>query len=305
MEALRGSAEAGGATEVGADAEAAALFEQSSIDEAVVDCSAEVARTGSPARVAERLRGIVREAAGLTCSIGIATGKVTAKIACETRKPEGLTVVEPGAEAAFLAPLPVSRIPGIGPKTSAALAGSGVVTIGALAAADPGLVRRLLGRAAPYFVRIARGEDASRPAGGWEAKSISEEHTFDEDVEDRSVVARVLEGMAERLARDLAPRGLVARNVTIKVRFEGFDTRTVSKTLPSPVRDVKTITRAARGLLGRLSSDQRRVRLAGLRLSGLRRQAVPRRLPDWPEPLAGSPPVGPPAARSEKEGWRF
>jgi nucleotidyltransferase/DNA polymerase involved in DNA repair len=305
MDALRGLVDRT-RREAGVD-DRAPGFEQASIDEAVLDCGAALASGGTADRVAVDIQRAVMEAAKVTCSVGIATGKVTAKIASETRKPEGVAIVPPGTERVFLAPLPASRIPGIGPKTAAALEKSAVRTIGDLASAAPSVLRRLMGRSAPWFLRIARGEDDSMPSGGWEAKSLSAEHTFDEDVEDRGAVAEVLDSMASRLAAELGERGLSARNVTIKIRFEGFDTKTVSRTTPSPVSDVDSISRAAQELLKRLSMDPRRVRLAGLRVADLRRTEGGRRIEAWrsPEPSPEVPHAdqAPPVPR--RPSWRF
>ena len=280
-----------------------ALFEQSSIDEAVLDCTRLLEPCGDPGAVARGIQAAVSSAVSVGCSVGIASGKVTAKIACETRKPAGVTIVLPGTEREFLAPLAASRIPGIGPKTAAALEKKGVSTIAHLAAAEPAILRRMLGRSSGYFLRIARGEDDSGPAGGWEAKSLSEEHTFDEDVAARSEVAEVLAGMAGRLSGQLSERGLSARNVTIKIRFAGFDTRTLSRTLPAPVGDEVSIGRAAVDLLGRLSGDRRRVRLAGLRVSDLRKSGARRGLETWSS--AGEVSHLSEERRSRSDRWRF
>ncbi|HLF05643.1 MAG TPA: DNA polymerase IV, partial [Thermoplasmata archaeon] len=119
-----------------------ALFEQSSIDEAVLDCTRLLEPCGDPGAVARGIQAAVSSAVSVGCSVGIASGKVTAKIACETRKPAGVTIVLPGTEREFLAPLAASRIPGIGPKTAAALEKKGVSTIAHLAAAEPAILRR-------------------------------------------------------------------------------------------------------------------------------------------------------------------
>src|SRR5664280_1513939 len=158
--------------------------EQVSIDEAFLDVAGSEALFGAPPAIAAAIKAAVRLEVGLTASVGVASTKLVAKIASDLRKPDGLVVVAPGDEAAFLAPLPIARLWGVGAQTRAALAEYGVRTIGDLAAMDPRLLVRRLGQHGATLVERARVVDPSPVTGEAEAKSVSHEHTFDVDTSD-------------------------------------------------------------------------------------------------------------------------
>ena len=205
--------------------------EQVSIDEAFLDVAGSERLFGPPPAIAEAIKAAVRAEVGLTASVGVASTKLVAKIASDLRKPDGLVVVAPGDEAAFLAPLPIARLWGVGAQTRAALAEYGVRTIGDLAALDPQLLVRRLGKHGATLVERARGVDPSPVTGDAEAKSVSHEHTFDVDTSDQDQIERTLLALAEGVAARLRAGGVRAATVQVKVRDSAFHTVTRQRTL--------------------------------------------------------------------------
>ena len=212
----------------------------------------------------------------LTCSLGVGACKVVAKIASDRRKPGGVTVVPVGREAAFLAPLDVRRLPGVGPRAEARLRPAGVTTIGGLAAlADGELASLLPGKLGVELRDRARGIDPRPVVPISEPPvSISHEETFERDVAERARLQDELRRMAESIAGQLGRRGLFARTVTTKLRYGDFTTRTRSSTLPAATADAETIHCLACELLDR-ALDQRpgALRLVGVGVSGLQAEA--------------------------------
>jgi DNA polymerase-4 len=222
------------------------LVEPISIDEAFLDVTGSAALFGDGPTIAAAIKAAVREEVGLTVSVGVASTKLVAKIASDLRKPDGLVVVAPGEEEAFLAPLPIGRLWGVGEHTAVALREYGVRTIGDLAALPPDLLVRRFGKHGAALVERARGIDADRVVGGGEpAKSIGHEHTFDIDTSDRETIERTLLGMAEGVAGRLRASGLRASTVTVKIRDSAFRTTTRQRTLPEPTDLTEPIWRAA------------------------------------------------------------
>src|SRR3954468_9220357 len=176
------------------------LVEPVSIDEAFLDVTGSRALFGPGEAIAAAIKAAVREEVRLTASVGVATTKLVAKIASDLRKPDGLVVVPPGEEAAFLAPLPISRLWGVGEQTAAALRDFGVVTIGDLASLPPAAMEQRFGKFGTSLASRARGMDADPVAVGDPAKSIGHEHTFDEDTSSREIIERTLLGMADGVA---------------------------------------------------------------------------------------------------------
>ena len=248
------------------------VVEQTGIDEGYVDVT-EQARDFLEARaLAEAIQTAVRATTQLTCSIGVAPCKVVAKIASDRRKPGGLTVVPRGRERAFLAPLDVRKLPGVGPRAEARLRAASVTTIGALAdLTDDALTTVLPGKIGRELRDRARGID-HRPVQSVSEPpvSISHEETFERDVADRSQLQAETERMASRLADRLRERGLFARTVTTKLRYADFTTRTRSETMPVATADAARIAALAAALLDR-ALDERpgALRLVGVGVSGL------------------------------------
>jgi DNA polymerase-4 len=245
--------------------------ERTGLDEGYLDVE-EVARDFLAARrVAEAVQAAVRGATSLTCSLGVATTKVVAKVASDRRKPGGLTVVRPGKEAAFLAPFDVRLLPGVGPRAEERLHAAGVATIGALAALDDAGLRRLLpGKVGLMLRDRARGIDPRGLETQVERISISTEETFEHDIGDRDQLQAELRRMSARLAEHLAKRGEAARTVTTKVRYPDFSIRSRSSTLPAGLDNGDAIGEVACALLDRALADRPGpLRLVGVGLSNL------------------------------------
>src|SRR4051812_21294167 len=197
--------------------------EQAGIDEGYLDLE-EVAPVFDDARaLAEAVRAVVRARTRLSCSLGVATSKVVAKVASDRRKPGGLTVVRPGREAAFLAPFPIRVLPGVGPRAEVKLAAAGVETVGALAALEDSVLARLLpGKVGRMIRDRASGIDPRPLEVSTERISVSVEETFERDVGDVARLHGELCAMAARLAAHLRERGQTARTVTTKLRYPDF-----------------------------------------------------------------------------------
>jgi DNA polymerase IV len=245
--------------------------EQTGIDEGYLDVE-EVAADFLQARgVAEAVQAAVRGATNLTCSLGVASSKVVAKIASDRRKPGGLTVVPAGREAEFLAPFDVRKLPGVGPKAEERLRAAGVETVGSLAALTDAELRRLLPGSVGTMLRDrARGIDPRELELGTERISISVENTFERDISDRERLHDELREMATEVAEALQRRGQVARTVTTKLRYADFSIRSRSTSLDAGVDAAETIGGLACRQLDRGLKDRPgALRLVGVGVSGL------------------------------------
>jgi DNA polymerase IV (DinB-like DNA polymerase) len=240
-------------------------FEQVSIDEAFLDVSS-LGTFSAAADLAVRIRDSIFMDLGLTCSIGIAPTKVVAKIASDVHKPNGLTVVEPDTLVSFLAPMPVRKIPGIGKKSESELFDMGIRTIRDLAAFDIQALITRFGRSAIALQEIAAGIDRSEVKEREGVKSVSRETTFEEDTDDEQLITATMDALSEEVCRNLSDESLHCRTVTVKVRYQGFVTRTKALTLPHYTGDPTAVRRCARSLL-RDIFDGRKIRLLGIRLS--------------------------------------
>jgi DNA polymerase-4 len=242
-----------------------------SVDEGYLDVTP--GATGEhPVTVARRIQAAV-DAMELSCSVGVATSKVVAKIASDRDKPHGITVVWPGTEAAFLAPLPARLMPGLGPASVKRLATFGVQTLGDVAAMDDATAAHVLGSWGPSLVRRARGEDESEVHSGRAAKSVSKERTFAIDIRNESEVMAAVAALAEQVGARLRHKGMAGRTVHIKVRYADFTTRTAQRTLAAPTDLEKEFEPVARELVTRLWSPGVGVRLLGVGLSGFEDEA--------------------------------
>jgi DNA polymerase-4 len=252
-------------------AEIAPTIERTGLDEGYLDL-APVAHDFTRARaIASAVQVSVRTRTSLTCSLGIATSKVVCKIASDRRKPGGVTVVPPGTEARFLAPLPVRVLPGVGPRAEERLHRAGIDTIGGLAALSDLELRSLLPGSVGRVLRDrARGIDPRELELDAEPVSVSAEDTFPRDVSDREALHDEVRRMAELVAERLRGSGLAGRTVTAKLRYGDFSIRTRSTTLPAAVDDAATIGDVACGLLDRGLRDRPgALRLVGVGVSGL------------------------------------
>jgi DNA polymerase-4 len=239
-----------------------------SIDEAFLDVTASRALFGDGESIGRRIKAAVRAEVGLTISVGVARTKLVAKIASDLRKPDGLVVVAPGAEAAFLAPLEITRLWGVGEKTAAKLAEFGVSTIGDLAALDPALLVRRFGKHGASLAERARGLDGNPVHDAEPAKSMGHEHTFSVDTSEPEKIERTLLAMAEGVASRLRAAELLAGTVTVKIRDSRFRTITRQRTLPVPTDLTEPIWRTALEL-ARPEVAAIRVRLLGVTASSL------------------------------------
>lgn len=239
-----------------------------SIDEAFLDVTGSAALFGDGPSIARQIKDAVRGEVGLTASVGVAGTKLVAKIASDLRKPDGLVVVPPGEEAAFLQPLPIGRLWGVGEKTAMALAEYAVRTIGDLAALPPDLLVRRFGKHGASLVDRAHGIDADPVHDGDPAKSVGHEHTFDVDSSDPEVIERTLLAMSDGVAGRLRSAGVRAGTVTVKVRDAAFRTITRQRTLAEPTDLTEPIFRAALEL-ARPEIRGMRVRLLGVTASNL------------------------------------
>ena len=202
------------------------LVEQVSIDEAFLDVSGSEALFGPPESIARAIQAAITTELALTASIGVATNKLVAKVASDLRKPAGLVIVAPGDEATFLAPLPIERLWGVGPRTRDVLAEYGVRTIGDLARLAPDVLERRLGKHGPELIARARGVDlASVSQEQAEAKSVSHEHTFDVDTASWDTIERTLMALSEGVAGRLRSGAVRAATIAVKVRASDFTTR--------------------------------------------------------------------------------
>jgi DNA polymerase-4 len=244
------------------------VVEPISIDEAFLDVTGSRALFGDGPTIARAIKAAVRDEVGLTASVGVATTKLVAKVASDLRKPDGLVVVDPGDEAAFLAPLAISRLWGVGAKTAAVLDDYGVRTIGDLAALSPDLVVRRFGKHGASLVARARGMDADPVHEGDPAKSVGHEHTFDVDTSDREIIERTLLAMSEGVAGRLRSAGVRASTIAVKIRDSSFRTITRQRTLREPTDLTEPIFQTALEL-ARPEVRGLRVRLLGVSASNL------------------------------------
>jgi DNA polymerase-4 len=245
------------------------LVEGLSLDEAFLDVTASRALHGSGADVARAIKRAVRDECGLAVSAGIADVKFAAKIATDVGKPDGLVEVPPGGTAAFLAPLPIGRLWGVGPVTERALRRIGAVTIGDLARLPGSAVAAAVGgSAAQHLKALASGDDPREVTPDEEAKSVGAEDTFGEDLAGWDDLSRELLSQAVRVGRRMRGAGVEGDVVTLKVKYADFTLVTRRTTLAVPTDDDRTIFHAARGQLDRVELS-RPVRLTGISVSGL------------------------------------
>lgn len=268
--------------------ELSSLVEPLSIDEACLELEPTTQWPDQPAAAGQRLRHRVRAELGLSVTVGIATNRTVAKVAADLAKPDSLRVVPPGQEAAFLAPLPVGCLPGIGPHATQRLRELGVRTLGQLAQVPPYWLRLIFGRRAEEVHQRAQGIDP-RPVVPEERapKSIGHERTFPRDLSDRGEISQALRELAEKTAREMRQEGMQGQVVSVKVRFDDFTTLGRQCRLPGPTIDGREIAEVAIALVFELLDEwQRPVRLLGVRMSSLAPLAVQLSLFD-PRPLRG------------------
>ena len=250
------------------------LIQQVSVDEAYVDVSTRHQADTADASLelalplAKQIKAAIRERRQLTATIGVAPNKLLAKLASDFQKPDGLTLIRDSEKVAFLKPLPVRSLHGVGKVTEENLHRVGIRTVGDLQK-YPGDLRALVGSWGPELKRFAFGEDDRALELGDEVKSISSENTFLRDTDDRPTLRACLKEQSEDIARSLAKRRLAARTVQVKVRYGDFTSLTRQISLEEPLIEAKEIYRLGCWLLGRERLVNRPLRLLGLGVSGL------------------------------------
>jgi len=245
------------------------FIEPMGLDEAYLDVTGFESLHGTIRDMALAIKKRVKDELGINVSIGIANSKVVAKIASDTSKPDGLIEVPPGGEAAFMAQLPIRRMPGIGQKTEPVLKRLEIDTVGKLARTPEEGLKKLLGSYGEHLHHLALGQDDSPVLPPAEAKSISRETTFAEDLRDHAVLEATLRYLAERVGRRLRQSGKLARCVSIKLRTSDFATITRNRTLPQAADADEAIFEAGLKLMRRaLAKEKRAVRLIGIGVTG-------------------------------------
>lgn len=244
--------------------------EWTSIDEFYTDTTRLQVRHPDPRALGHGLKAAIRDATGLTCTVAIATGKTVAKIAADSHKPDGLAVIEPGSDAAFLAPLPVRSLPGIGPKSAESLSRIGVRTIADLLAPQFGpSLQRLFGTRLAAVQALAQGQDTDPVVADREAKSVSHETTFEQDTNDLALLEPIVHGFLEALAHDLRLEGLAAGSFTVKLKDAQFRITTRQRHFAAPLNYDPEMWPDIQKGLAELVQPRARYRLVGLGLSDL------------------------------------
>jgi len=244
-------------------------FEQVSIDEAYLDVTESCTRHGGPLELARLIKAELKEEEGLSCSIGIAPNKSTAKIASDFQKPDGLTYVEAAHVKEFLTPLPVSKISGVGKKTEQTLIQLGIKTIGDLAKYPPRDLLKKFGKPAVWLWAIANAEERVEVQENYVMKSIGAEHTFEVDTNEWPVIDRQLSDLIDQVHKRLMDENKAFRTITLKVRFTGFQTYTRAKSLRFATSSKEAIVEGIQFLAAEFRNHPKAVRLVGVRLSGL------------------------------------
>jgi DNA polymerase-4 len=246
------------------------LVEAVSLDDFYLDFTGCRPLNGRPFEAAERMKATARAEARLSITAAVAGNKLVARIASDLAKPDGLIEVWRGCEAAFLRPLPVERLPGVGPSAEEALRKLNLLTIGQVAEIPPAALEEMFGAWGAALAERARGRDDSPViAEAAPPKSIGRESTFPQDTSDRAEVRAMLYSLTERAARQLREEGLLSRCVTVKIRYADFQTVTAARTLPAPADQDKLFYEIALGQVERLMARRMRIRLVGVTLSAL------------------------------------
>src|SRR5256714_993701 len=243
------------------------VVEMVSVDEAYLDFAGTARMHGPPLAATDKLLRTITGETGLPCSGGLATTRLTAKVASDQAKPRGLVWVAPGQEAKFLAPLPVRKIPGIGEVTERALRALGIETVAQLAEHSSEKLEKIFGQWGTALYRKARGGDSYEFVVDAEPKSISHNHTFGEDTGDLSTLNSMLSHLSQKTCKRLREAGLAARTLTLTIRYTGFDTYTRSRTMPEAVHLDTDIQRAFLSLFDEHRNKKRKIRLLGTALS--------------------------------------
>lgn len=243
------------------------VVEGLSVDEAFLDVTRSRLLFGDGTSIAKGILQEIEAELSLTASAGVSSSKFVSKVASALKKPNGLVTVARGTEAEFLAPLPIRRMWGVGPKSAERLRRHGIYTLGTLAGLDVRQAAELLGSHGPRICALARGEDVRAVTPHSQRKSLSAEQTFEHDLKARADVERALLAQSTRVAQRLTQEGGSASTVIVKLKYADFTQKTRQKSLSAPVSDTDSIYRAARALLD--SFEGRRLGVEGVRLVGV------------------------------------
>jgi DNA polymerase-4 len=245
------------------------LVEPLSVDEAFLDVGGAIRRLGPPVEIARLIRRKVSEELGITASVGIAANKFVAKIASTRCKPDGLLLIEADRTVEYLHSLPVKALWGVGAKTAEVLARLGIRTVADVAATPPAALRKILGASGEHVHRLSMGLDPRPVTPTRLEKSIGAEETFAVDTFDDALLHRELLRLSHRTATRLRAGGMLARTVSLKLRYADFSTVTRSKTVHTPVDSAQLVYQVASQLLASLGARPMSVRLIGVRLEQL------------------------------------
>ncbi len=246
------------------------LVEPISLDEAFLDVRGASRRLGGPREIGEWIRASVQDEQGITCSVGVASSKFVAKLASARCKPDGLLVVPAPDVVAFLHPLPVSALWGVGEKTEDVLRRLGLHVVGDIANTPLSTLQRALGQAVgAHLQALSWGRDERRVTPAEPDKSVGAEETFSVDIDDPEIIHRELLRLSERTAARLRAKAHVGRTVSLKVRFSDFTTITRSRTLREPTDVGREVYETAVSLFDALGLQRARLRLVGVRVEGI------------------------------------
>ncbi|MFH1221608.1 MAG: DNA polymerase IV, partial [Candidatus Micrarchaeota archaeon] len=246
------------------------IFELGGIDECYIDASKSAKNFDQAAKIALQIKEEIKQKEKLTCSIGIGPNKLIAKMASDFQKPDGLTVVGPAAVARFLRQLDVRKLRFVGPKTEAALKERGIETISQLRHTPKFALVEWFGKShGEYLYRASRGMDDEPLIEHWEAKSIGREWTFERDASDEKLIYSTIDNLSQGVYKEFKGSFASFKTITVKIRFQGFETHTSQQTMKAPSSSIQAITETARALLEPFLKTGRKIRLIGVRISHL------------------------------------
>ncbi|MCD6181524.1 MAG: DNA polymerase IV [Candidatus Cloacimonetes bacterium] len=250
------------------------LVEPVSIDEAYLDVTENIPGIASATEIARQIRARIREKTKLTASAGVSYCKFLAKVASDFNKPDGICVITPSQAEDFLAKLPVGKFHGIGKVSERKLRNLGIKTGADLKRWELKDLLKHFGKAGCYYYNIVRGIDDRPVRTSWTRKSIGMERTYATDVADMEEMKQSLEKIGKKLSDSMAKKGIRARTITLKIKYDNFQLNTRALSFPEPTRDAKIISHSAAKLLEKHLGTDRSVRLLGISMSHLHREEV-------------------------------